>query len=67
VAVICGFGAGIGTSLATRLLAEGYRVAGLSRSSRSHDDSAARFMAIACAVGELLRRLGCQGPARVGL
>jgi len=52
VAVICGFGPGIGTSLATRLLAEGYAVAGLSRSGRSYQDSAGELMAIACDVGD---------------
>ncbi len=48
VAVIAGVGAGLGIALCQKLLAEGYRVAGLSRSANPETALGEKYLAIAC-------------------
>ncbi len=48
VAVVAGAGAGLGMALCRKLLAEGYHVAGLSRSAEAQPDLGNSYSAIAC-------------------
>ena len=48
VAVVAGVGSGLGMALCQRLLAEGYLVAGLSRSNKTQDDFGDNYLAIKC-------------------
>ncbi len=48
VAIVAGSGAGLGMALCRKLLAEGYYVAGLSRSAEAQPDLGNSYSAIAC-------------------
>ena len=48
VAVVAGVGAGLGIALCQKLLAEGYRVVGLSRSADPETTLGEKYLAIAC-------------------
>lgn len=52
VAIIFGSGAGLGTSVASRLRSEGYRVATVSRSSKDAGDEEQDSLALTCDLAE---------------